>query len=62
MLGETFYNPTPKRLCVLKGDESYQEDCICEENFFKIQLLRGFVYSKEMSLTKEIVYVRRNFL
>jgi len=38
----TLYS-TPKGLCALKEDESGQGDCICEEEHFKIQLLRGFV-------------------
>jgi len=59
MGGGAFYHPTPKGLCELKGNESYQGDCTCEEEHFIIQLLRGFVYWKEISLTKEIVYVRR---
>ena len=37
-----FHHPAPKGLSELKGNQSYQGDCRCEEGHLIIQLLRGF--------------------
>jgi len=57
-----FHHPAPKGLSELKGNESYQGDCRCEEEHLIIQLLKGSVSEKKMNLAKEIVYVKRNIL